>query len=75
MLILNMFIYKLFYEKNSEDSNFQSNYLVHTHTHKWIHVYILEKNLRMKGFFRFGQSMKKTIMVKVGYLMQPQVPS
>jgi len=90
MLILNMFIYKLFYwkknssrhyccsnVKNSEDSNGFSIKLLGTHTHthifKWIHVYILEKYLRMKVFIPFGQSMKKTIMVKVGYYCMKQM--
>jgi hypothetical protein len=30
-------------------------------------MYILEKYLRMKFQFSFGQSMKKITMVKVGY--------
>jgi hypothetical protein len=45
----------------------QSNYLVCIYLFKWIHVSILGKSLKMKVFFPFGQSMKKTTMVKVGY--------
>jgi len=87
MLILNMFIYKLFYEKKkilqdiilvqmyeilNIQMHFQSNYLIFL-----LNVFYSCVNLGkiFKNeicFFSFGQSMKKIIMVKVGYFYMRQ---
>ncbi len=84
MLILNMFIYKLFMKKikNKKSSrydscsmyeiveiqmHFQSNYLIFL-LNFFYRCVDLGKIFKMKFFFfSFGQSMKKIIMVKVGY--------
>jgi len=85
MLILNMFIYKLFYEKikikNLQDIilvqmyeivkiqiHFQSNYLIFLSNlfYRYVDLGKIFKN--EINFFSFEQSMKKIIMVKIGYL-------
>ncbi len=89
MLILNMFIYKLFYEKNiiknlqdiilvqmyeivKIQMHFQSNYLIFLF--KLFYRCVDLGNIFMNEiyFFSFGQSMKKIIMVKVGYFCKRQ---
>jgi hypothetical protein len=86
MLILNMFIYKLFYEKkNLQDiivvqmyeivkiqMHFQSNHLTF-----WLNFFHrcvdLGKIFKKEIYlFSFGQSMKNIIRVKVGYFCMGQ---
>jgi hypothetical protein len=83
-----MFIYKIFYDKknssrhyccsnviNSEDSNGFSIKLLGTHIFIYLNRYMCTswKIFKKEGFFPFGQSMKKTTMVKVGYYCMKQM--
>jgi hypothetical protein len=90
MLILNMFIYKLFYEKKEEENlqditlvqmyeivkiqmHFQSNSFIFL-LNCFCRCVDLGKKIKTEiYFFSFGQSMKKIIMVKVGYFCMRQM--
>jgi hypothetical protein len=85
MLILNMFIYKSFYEKQIQDIIIVQMYeIVRIQMHFWSNYLIflfqfcyrcvdLGKIFKNKIYlFSFGQRVQKKIMVKVGYFCMGQ---